>query len=81
MVLAGSTDPVQLAALARDVDAILTCFAQVPAAVLDAATRCRTVDRYGVGVDNIDVAYATRLGMVVSNVPGTGTRPRGKVLG
>jgi D-3-phosphoglycerate dehydrogenase len=120
LVLAASTDAAELAELARDVDAILTCFAQVPAAVLDAATRCRTVARYGVGVDNIDVAHATGLGMVVSNVPaycvdevadsallgilalarrllplnrdvaaggwgrdvpGTGTRLRGKVLG
>ncbi len=59
----------ELEDLARDVDAILTCFAKVPATVLDAAVRCRTVARYGVGVDNIDVARATELGMVVTNVP------------
>lgn len=58
----------ELVALAGDVDAILTCFAKVPAEVLDAAPRCRTVARYGVGLDNIDVARATELGMVVSNV-------------
>jgi D-3-phosphoglycerate dehydrogenase / 2-oxoglutarate reductase len=58
----------ELVALAGDVDAILTCFARVPAEVLDAAPRCRTVARYGVGLDNIDVGRATELGMVVSNV-------------
>jgi D-3-phosphoglycerate dehydrogenase len=58
----------ELVALAGDVDAILTCFAKVPAEVLDAAPRCRTVARYGVGLDNIDVGRATELGMVVSNV-------------
>ncbi|WP_405181054.1 C-terminal binding protein [Nocardia sp. NBC_01377] len=63
----GDTD--ELVRLAEDVDAILTCFAKVPAEVLDAAPRCRTVARYGVGVDNIDVAHATRLGILVSNVP------------
>ncbi|MEV5831589.1 C-terminal binding protein [Spirillospora sp. NPDC052242] len=68
-VVAESGDAGELVRLAADVDAILTCFAKVPAAVLDAAVRCRTVARYGVGVDNIDVAHATRLGMVVSNVP------------
>ncbi|SHN46746.1 C-terminal binding protein [Cryptosporangium aurantiacum] len=67
MVLASPGE--SLVELARDADAILTCFAKVPAEVLDAATRCRTVARYGVGVDNIDVDHATRLGMVVSNVP------------
>ena len=69
LVLAPSSDPAELARLAADADAILTCFARVTADVLDAAPRCRTVARYGVGVDNIDVAHATALGMVVSNVP------------
>ncbi|ONH28055.1 C-terminal binding protein [Pseudofrankia asymbiotica] len=69
LVVAPTGDSAELAALAADADAILTCFAKVPAEVLDAAPRCRTVARYGVGVDNIDVEHATRLGMVVSNVP------------
>ncbi len=69
LVVAPTGDVAELAALAVDVDAILTCFAKVPAEVLDAAPRCRTVARYGVGVDNIDVDHATRLGMIVSNVP------------
>lgn len=67
VVLATSDD--HLRELAPSADAILTCFRRVPADVLDLATRCVTVARYGVGVDNIDVAHATQLGMVVSNVP------------
>ena len=58
-----------LLTLAPQADAILTCFRRVPAEVLDAADRCLTVARYGVGVDNIDVAHATELGILVSNVP------------
>jgi phosphoglycerate dehydrogenase-like enzyme len=69
LVLAESGDAAELSRLAADVDAILTCFAHVTADVLEAATRCRTVARYGVGVDNIDVVKATALGMVVTNVP------------
>ncbi|PKV76897.1 C-terminal binding protein [Nocardia fluminea] len=69
IVVAESTDPEALAALAVDVDAIATCFAKVTAAVLDNAPRCRTVARFGVGVDNIDVARASELGIVVTNVP------------
>jgi D-3-phosphoglycerate dehydrogenase len=41
----------------------------VTAAVLDAAPCCRTVARYGVGLDNIDTAHANELGMVITNVP------------
>jgi D-3-phosphoglycerate dehydrogenase len=59
----------ELAALAPQADAILTNWRPVTARVLDAATRCRTVARYGVGVDNIDVAHATELGIAVTNVP------------
>jgi D-3-phosphoglycerate dehydrogenase / 2-oxoglutarate reductase len=69
LVLASTGDPAELARLAAHADAILTCFAKVTAEVLDAAPRCRTVARYGVGVDNIDVSRATELGMVVTNVP------------
>jgi D-3-phosphoglycerate dehydrogenase len=68
IVVARRGDVDELVDLARDVDAIMTCFAKVPRQVLDAATHCRTVARYGVGLDNIDVARATELGMVVSNV-------------
>jgi D-3-phosphoglycerate dehydrogenase / 2-oxoglutarate reductase len=67
VAMSGTED--ELLRLAPQADAILTCFRQVTAAVLNAAPRCRTVARYGVGVDNIDVRRATELGMVVSNVP------------
>jgi D-3-phosphoglycerate dehydrogenase len=69
LILAPPGDHAALVELAPTADAILTCFAPVTAEVLDAAVRCRTVARYGVGVDNIDVEHATRLGMIVSNVP------------
>src|SRR5688572_31477172 len=47
----------------------MTCWQPVPATVLDAAPRCRIVARYGIGLDNIAVAHATRLGILVTNVP------------
>ena len=58
-----------LAALASDVDGILTCFAQVTDKVLRSAEKCIVVGRYGVGVDNIAVDTATELGMAVTYVP------------
>jgi D-3-phosphoglycerate dehydrogenase / 2-oxoglutarate reductase len=69
IVLADPGDEASLIEAARDADGILTCFRTVSPAVLEAATRCVTVGRYGVGVDNIAVDAATALGMVVSNVP------------
>ena len=58
-----------LASLAEDVDGILTCFAQVTPKVVEAAKRCVVIGRYGVGVDNIAVDTATRLGILVTWVP------------
>ena len=69
IVVAPNGTAEEIIALAPDVDAILTCWKQVPVAALDVATRCRIVSRYGIGLDNIPVAHATDLGMVVTNVP------------
>lgn len=69
LVVAPTGEEAELARLAPDVDAILTCWKRVGPAVLDAAPRCRIVSRYGVGLDNIAVDHATRLGIVVTNVP------------
>ena len=56
----------ELTELAGDVEAILTNWKPVSRRVLRNAGRCVTVARYGVGLDNIDVATATELGIVVS---------------
>jgi D-3-phosphoglycerate dehydrogenase / 2-oxoglutarate reductase len=69
LVVADAPDAASLARLAEDADAILTNWARVPASVLAAAKKCRIVSRFGIGLDNIDVAFATRQGMLVTNVP------------
>ncbi len=58
-----------LTRLAADVDAIMFCFAQVPAEVLRNDPNCKVASRYGIGVDNVDIAACTELGIVVTNVP------------
>ncbi len=58
-----------LITLASDVDAIMTCFAQVTANVVKAAKNCLVISRYGVGVDNIAVSTATEEGIPVTYVP------------
>ncbi len=69
LVVAPDGSEETLTELARDVDGIITCFAKVTDKVLGAAERCVVISRYGVGVDNIDMDAATRLGMVVAYVP------------
>ena len=55
--------------LARDADAIMTCFALVTENVVRAAEKCVVIGRFGVGVDNIAVNTATELGIAVTYVP------------
>ena len=64
-------DAASLATLAREkrVDAIMTNWAKVPQAVIEASPQCRIVSRLGIGLDNIDVAYCTSRGIPVTNVP------------
>jgi D-3-phosphoglycerate dehydrogenase len=69
LVDAPAGDEATLAALAADVDAILTCWARVPESVMAASPRCRLVARMGVGLDNIDVQAATARRILVTNVP------------
>jgi D-3-phosphoglycerate dehydrogenase len=65
----GQRDAAALAAMAVNADAIMTNWAKVPAEVISAAPRCKLVARLGIGLDNIDVAAATKHGMYVTNIP------------
>lgn len=60
----------RLLAQVADADGILNCYYRaVDRELLEAAPRCLVVARYGIGVDTIDIAAATDLGVIVTNVP------------
>ena len=69
LVIADATDPKGLAKAAADVDAIMTNWADVPQSVISASPKLKIISRLGVGLDNIDVPFATQQGIVVTNVP------------
>jgi D-3-phosphoglycerate dehydrogenase / 2-oxoglutarate reductase len=69
LVIAPKSDPATLADLVKTCDAIMTNWAKVPEQVIAASPQCRIVSRLGIGLDNIDVAYCTRRGIPVTNVP------------
>jgi D-3-phosphoglycerate dehydrogenase len=68
-VVAPDGEEATLVEMARDADAIMTCFAQVTENVVRAAEQCVVIGRFGVGVDNIAVNTATELGIAVTYVP------------
>lgn len=59
----------QIAADAADCDAILARTAPFPRKVFEAGRKVRVIGRHGVGVDNIDVAACTELGVWVTYAP------------
>jgi len=69
VIVAPDGDEDTLINLAKDVDAIMTCFAKVTEKVIRSAEKCVAIGRFGVGTDNIDVATATELGIPVTYVP------------
>lgn len=69
LVVAEQKDAESLAKLAVDCQAIMTNWAKVPESVIAAAPHCKIISRLGIGLDNIDVAAATRRGIIVTNVP------------
>ena len=52
-----------------DRDFVITQFAPVNAAVIEAMVRARLIVRYGIGVDNVDLDAARSHGIPVCNVP------------
>ncbi len=67
--LSKAPTPEAILEVARDADAVLTTYAKMPAEVVNALTRCRIISRFGIGVDNVDLAAATAKGIVVTKVP------------
>jgi len=58
----------EIIAIAKDAHGILNARSKITEKVIQALTACKIMVRYGVGVDTIDIAAATRKGIMVSNV-------------
>ncbi len=64
----------ELCEIIKDCDALLVrSGTKVTKEILDAAKNLKLIGRAGVGVDNVDVAEATKKGIVVMNTPGGNT--------
>lgn len=61
--------PEELIALVADADCVITQFAPLKAPVVAAMNKARAIVRYGIGVDNVDLAAARERGIPVCNVP------------
>lgn len=67
--LATKPTPDAIVQVARAADALLVTYAKVTAEMIREMPRCRIISRFGIGVDNVDIAAATQAGVVVTRVP------------
>jgi D-3-phosphoglycerate dehydrogenase len=59
----------ELIDLCSNADGVIAGRAKLTERVLAAMKQCRIIVRYGIGVENIDIAAATKHGIMVANVP------------
>ena len=68
-VITGKT-PEELIAIIGQYDGLaIRSSTKVTKAILDAATNLKVIGRAGIGVDNVDIPYASARGVVVMNTP------------
>lgn len=65
-------DGAEVIAVAHDADAMIVQYAEITRGVIEHLERCKVIVRYGIGVDNVDLAAASERGIYVCNVPDYG---------
>lgn len=70
VVVAQSPSETDLLALIGDADALLVRSTNLPISAMEAGKKLKVIGRHGIGLDNIDLPTATRLGIQVVNTPG-----------
>ncbi|HQL90705.1 MAG TPA: hydroxyacid dehydrogenase [Syntrophales bacterium] len=73
IVIAPSPSDADLLPLVGSADALLIRSTPLSHAVMNAGKNLKVIGRHGIGIDNIDVDAATRLGIQVVNTPGANT--------
>ena len=54
--LAPEPTPEAIMKIAKDADAILVTYAKITGDMIRQLTKCRIISRFGIGVDNVDIA-------------------------
>ena len=65
-------DPARIKIATAEADAVLVRDSPINAEAIACMRRCRMIARYGIGVDNVDLAAARERGIFVANVPDYG---------
>ncbi len=69
LVVLNSADPALVMEAAADADALIVSYAEITADMMAKMPKCRSISKFGIGVNNIDVEAATKAGIRVMNAP------------
>ena len=67
--VAEASTPEAVLAVAHDANALLTTYAKITAEMISEMPKCRIISRFGIGVDNVDLAAASAHRIAVTRVP------------
>jgi D-3-phosphoglycerate dehydrogenase len=67
--LASTSTPEAIMAVAADADAVMVTYAKITGDMIRQMPKCRVISRFGIGVDNVDLAEATKAKIAVTKVP------------
>jgi len=67
--MATQPTPEAILDVARDAEGLLVTYAKITAEMISQMKRCKIISRFGIGVDNVDIAAATAAGISVTKVP------------
>ncbi len=69
MVMADEPTLEGILKVAAEADGLMVTYGQITADVIAGLEKCKVIGRFGLGVDNIDIAAATKAGIAVVYVP------------
>jgi D-3-phosphoglycerate dehydrogenase len=67
--LARDSTPDAIVEATQHADGVLVTYAKITADTIRQMRHCRIISRFGIGVDNVDIAAATDAGIIVTKVP------------
>ena len=67
--MAEEPTPEKILQVAADADGVLATYGQVTAEIIEGLNKCKVIGRFGIGIDNIDVAAAASKGITVTYAP------------
>ncbi|MCX7845406.1 MAG: hydroxyacid dehydrogenase [Dictyoglomaceae bacterium] len=69
VIYASSPDPKVVAKEIKGIDGVIVRTAPFPKEIIEEGDRLKVIGRHGVGVDNIDLEFASKKGILVINTP------------